>query len=766
MSWEDIVKEETSSLTVKRKLKRLLKILNSDIDDSAKVNQAKGYLNSYMKELWGDFVRFPPPAQFFDYLANNNLYPIIENIYKVKSKKSQGKAPIEKEIFPKFENVDSAEEFSEIFERDFNDQRRRILASVGPKGRDKQFESSAELYSTMWDRLSKFLREKGVVRSRPKSEREIIESFIENPKDYKKFYDYIKGKTSSDKTSAIKNLKADTLGEDRLGILLEIMNKNYTGGQKPSVEEFYTDDFPYFDYVALEITMTRITDSRKAPEGWEIQRNLAGDNTDFVKFVKILGKNDSEIKDKVARRKMIEELRDSIVELEEKKRKTGKDTEVFTSVPKDKQIQYETTINYPLMYEILVQSDKNLTKKTLNLADALEIKLELKEQSEDERISAYFDSINDRQGVVNKNLLLDIRREPTVKLFFGVNSNSRTFPPHPSIEKILTKGLSVAIDDAVADSLISEKDYLLSVKRAGTNIDDANEKQRIKEERREKLENIKFYDKKTLILLFAGVRSGRVDDEFEEYVKYLKDNDIDTDTDITSSDFNDIGEKLVLNATKTKLATSNTTLQNKLDKDLQLMFEDYRVNEEKDLEDDNILIYNPSTKTVSIKGNEEGMTDEELRLDEQEGDRDTTFAKAEERALYSLVKTVELLALNEDDIKYKGELSQGDIFSYGFVLAQNLLNKDYDQDADKLEELRKEDASTNNQELVAKIKELAAKVNKDLEQLKGEFVAELDRKLKDIVESRGKYKSLYYTDAGQKLISIMVRNNLLNRGKK
>tara|TARA_B100000963_G_scaffold47498_1_gene35789 strand:- start:1125 stop:1280 length:156 start_codon:yes stop_codon:yes gene_type:complete len=51
MTWEDIVKEETSSLTVKRKVRRLLKILNSDIDDSAKVNQAKGYLNSYMKEL-------------------------------------------------------------------------------------------------------------------------------------------------------------------------------------------------------------------------------------------------------------------------------------------------------------------------------------------------------------------------------------------------------------------------------------------------------------------------------------------------------------------------------------------------------------------------------------------------------------------------------------------------------------------------------------------------------------------------------------------
>ena len=51
MSWEDIIKEDISSLTVKRKLKRLLKILNNNIDNSAKVNQAKGYLNSYMKEL-------------------------------------------------------------------------------------------------------------------------------------------------------------------------------------------------------------------------------------------------------------------------------------------------------------------------------------------------------------------------------------------------------------------------------------------------------------------------------------------------------------------------------------------------------------------------------------------------------------------------------------------------------------------------------------------------------------------------------------------
>ena len=124
------------------------------------------------------------------------------------------------------------------------------------------------------------------------------------------------------------------------------------------------------------------------------------------------------------------------------------------------------------------------------------------------------------------------------------------------------------------------------------------------------------------------------------------------------------------------------------------------------------------------------------------------------------------MSLVKRDIKFTGKLTQADLFEYGFILSQDLLDKDYDADKEKLEGLREEDSSTNNEELVSEIKQFAAKLDNDLKQLKKEFVGELDRKLQDIVESRGRYKKLYGTDAGQKLISIMVRNNLLNRGKK
>lgn len=711
-------------------------------------------------------MRFPPPAQFFDYLANNKIYPIIEDIYKVKSKESQGKVPIEKEIFPKFANVDDADGFREVLEREFNDQRRRVLAAVGPKGREKQYESSAELYSTMWDRLSKFLEEKGVARSRPKPEREIIESFIENPKNYKKFYEYIKSKTSSD---TIKNLKKDNLGRDRLGILLEIMQKNYTGSSPPTLEEFYTDDFPYFNYVALEISMTRISDDKKAPEGWEIQRNLAGDDADFVKFTKILRNDAKEITDAKERRKLIGQLRDAIVEMTEKDVKIGEDEVMEAYVPKDKQIQYQSTINYPLMYEILVQSDKKLTTKTLNLTTASETNLELKEGSDDEKISAYFDVMEDRDGVISKILLFSIREEAILPYFSKAKGSSKYFPPHRSLEKILTKGLSSAISDVVADSVITEKGFIVSKERSRKIKFKGEELQRIKEERRKLLQDIKIYDKKTLLTLFNGARTGRVKKKFAKYGKYITEsNQIDLNTDIFSGNFGDIGEKLVPLSEATAYATSNKALQNTLDRDLQLMFEDYRVNDDEYLEENNRLFFDNATKTVSLRAGTK-LEDNQSPLDEQEGDKDTTFAKAEERALYSLVKSVEkgeLLSLVKRDIKFTGKLTQADLFEYGFILSQDLLDKDYDVDKEKLEELREEDSSTNNEELVSEIKQFVAKLDNDLKQLKKEFVGELDRKLQDIVESRGRYKKLYGTDAGQKLISIMVRNNLLNRRKK
>ena len=717
-------------------------------------------------------MRFPPPAQFFDYLANNKIYPIIEDIYKVKSKESQGKVPIEKEIFPKFANVDDADGFREVLEREFNDQRRRVLAAVGPKGREKQYESSAELYSTMWDRLSKFLEEKGVARSRPQSARETIETFIENPKDYQKFYDYIRktiGDSESSKGKNVENLKVRILGEDRVGILLEIMQKNYTGSSPPTLEEFYTDDFPYFNYVALEISMTRISDDKKAPEGWEIQRNLAGDDADFVKFTKILRNDAKEITDAKERRKLIAQLRDAIVEMTEKDVKIGENEVMEAYVPKDKQIQYQSTINYPLMYEILVQSDRKLTTKTLKLTTALETSLELKGGSDDEKISAYFDVMEDRDGVISKILLFSIREEALLPYFSKAKGSSKYFPPHRSLEKILTKGLSSAISDVVADSIISEKGFISSKERSKKIKFKGEELQRIKEERRKLLQDIKIYDKKTLLTLFNGARTGRVKKKFAKYGKYITEsNQIDLNTDIFSGNFGNIGEKLVPVSEATAYATSNKTLQNTLDKDLQLMFEDYRVNDDEDLEDNNRLFFNNATKTVSLRAGTK-LEDNELSLDEQEGDKDTTFAKVEERALYSLVKSVEkgeLLSLVKGDIKFTGKLTQADLFEYGFILSQDLLDKDYDADKEKLEELRKEDSSTNNEELVSEIKQFAAKLDNDLKQLKKEFVGELDRKLQDIVESRGRYKNLYGTDAGQKLISIMVRNNLLNRGKK
>ena len=49
MSWEDSIRKESSFYT-KRKLRKLLEILESDMDDFSKVAQAKGFIESMLKE--------------------------------------------------------------------------------------------------------------------------------------------------------------------------------------------------------------------------------------------------------------------------------------------------------------------------------------------------------------------------------------------------------------------------------------------------------------------------------------------------------------------------------------------------------------------------------------------------------------------------------------------------------------------------------------------------------------------------------------------
>ena len=50
MSWEDTIKKE-SKFDTKRKLKDLLKILESDMDDFSKVGYAKGFVEGMLTKM-------------------------------------------------------------------------------------------------------------------------------------------------------------------------------------------------------------------------------------------------------------------------------------------------------------------------------------------------------------------------------------------------------------------------------------------------------------------------------------------------------------------------------------------------------------------------------------------------------------------------------------------------------------------------------------------------------------------------------------------
>lgn len=68
MSWEDSIKKESKFYT-KRKLKRLLNILESDMDDFSKINTAIGFVNGMIKQIddWGiTMTRCKLLDQWFD----------------------------------------------------------------------------------------------------------------------------------------------------------------------------------------------------------------------------------------------------------------------------------------------------------------------------------------------------------------------------------------------------------------------------------------------------------------------------------------------------------------------------------------------------------------------------------------------------------------------------------------------------------------------------------------------------------------------------
>ena len=711
-------------------------------------------------------MKFPPTDFFFPFLAQESQYNTFKDIYKVKpkGKKGQNKNAIEKEIFSKFTGVETADEFRDVLEKNFNEQRLLILESVGPRGRSPEYETSQELYSTLWERLDKLMTEKGIVRSRPKKDDDIIDEFIKNPQNYSDFYDFIKkkvGNNPSSKEQNIRNLKNRVIGKDRVGILLETMRKNYSSEVPKSAVQFYDDDFRFFDYVLLEFEISGVPVAAKSPEGWEKTPKTAEGSVIFSKILKI---DDAKITNRQERTKLIDSLRQKILEMRQKEKKIGEDETMFVSLPKYGQGRERVAVNYSLMYEILIKNDRTLSTKKTKLVPELETKLVLTNLTDNEKIRAYFDAIDERTGVVTKILLFDIDGEPTVSYFFNATKQSTRFPPHLSIEKILIEGFSKAITDLNADKVITEKNYLVARQR-DVGEKTGEELTKLKEERFSKLKGVKFYDKKLLKKLFNGLRTNRINTGKQNLLKYAdyieSDGRINLNNEIFDGDFKSISVKLVPDATKNLFATTNKTLQNKIEKDLEKLFDMYEIREDEFLSDTESIIFDTLDNTVKARSD---VRDSDSAIGEESVGK-SPFSKSEEKALYDLVLSVEegeLLQLNRRDIKHE-DIQLGNLFEYGVILSQDLLGKDYNTEADQLEELRKKDKTTKNEELVSKIKDLAAQVDKDLDELKNEFISELDRKLKDIVDSRGKYKSLYNTDAGQKLIQIMVRKKLLNR---
>ena len=683
-------------------------------------------------------VAFPPTRSFFVYLAVDGLYNMFKDIYS--SKKTEGSNIIntEKEIFSKFSNVTNVNQFEEVFEREFNDQRQKILADYGPNSENPQYETREELYSTLWERLNKFLEEKGEKRTRVGDLEKNVKNFTKNPdkKEFQEaFFNSIRDRIENSpntKKKTFSNLRDELKKIKTYNVLGQIMRTKFIKTENPpKYEDFKQKEYEYFNFAVINILINNMIKGSKArlkKNGWEVEEKVDNEWTKISKVFNVR-ELDSQFVNKAKN-----EVKNLVLDTKQVRRKTDKNIVVEQPRPvweveqdgKKIPIEIQVGIDFSPLWELLIKGDMQYkTEKFDVIVEEMETVVQIVEQSDEEKIEKYLEVLKLREGPpVEPYIIFNLKEAKSIGTFY--KKDGKYVDIHPMLEDILLKDASIAMREARANSILSldawvesrrlDKEYGLSrqevkaMRRKEVQSKQEDEEQKnqtavasqkynqILDERQKILRDAISYEEKTLVKLFNEVKRGRVEEEnLQVYGNYLKDKkgkddetQIDLENDLFSALIADIDKKLVYNPKSGIFTTSNKTLQKEINEDLT------EILISSELDDNNML----QVEDGVIKMTPNVLGEVETNLEDYEV-QTTKLGKPEFDGLFLIVQDIAKknqktmseglteqektkgidiedkleYILDRAEHKYTGKLDLMDAFEYAFDMSQTFIVK-------------------------------------------------------------------------------------------
>ena len=746
-------------------------------------------------------MRFPPAINFFFQLAADETYNIFKDIYSSKKTKGANILEIEKKIFSKFSDVTNVNQFEDVFEREFNDQREKILLVFGPNSKNPRFKTRDELYSTLWERLDKFLEEKGEKRTRVGSFEEIIDNFIENSQEKKNqdaFFGFIKnriGNSPSKENEAIKKVRDEIKNLEKSNILREIMIRDFSSGKKPDIEEFKSNPYKYFNYGALILLINNVQRGSKnklQKLGWKYETSPSKyiQLTKIIDVSKLKETNETITRGKDKPPNLVKEeikaVKEAALKVATIKRKTGQvEGKEFASRPKmvntvkidgketKISIDIQAKIDKSPLYELFVSRDNTYKSEKFDLIiDEMEGNVEINSSADDEKIKNYLQVLDIREGASHKLILFDLDEARSKGNFF--RDDGKYVKPHPMLEEILLEDASKAIEGATKQISMNsylEKERVKYNDGAKAEItrkdikdmlnDPKKQSTQVKEwlrQYKELEENGKSYDGDMLIKLFNLVRSGRVSGKrVQKYGDYLvkekeKGYEISLDNDMFTGDMAEADKKLVKIAKEGDsdiYITTNVGLRRELNQDL-----DEIISKAESLDGHELVM--GSSKIISSKNVKKlGLEDDEVLGDEIETKKIiSNFDKPEEEALYQML--INTVSKNNKIKEANKKLVEGEQVDLEVVLDEDIkFSKLSPKDAFQYAFHLAKEFIGGQEQYDSKIEKIEESAEKDLSMENEDLVNSIKDLAGEIVEDLKPLKAMFVKGLNQKLQDIV-----------
>ena len=740
-------------------------------------------------------MKLPEPNIFFYMLADDAQYNKFKDIFTRDKGADKGRGSkrnlniesAKKEVFSKFENAQNVNDFEEILENDFEDQYDTLVLMYGEGGSNPKYGNFDKTLSVLWNRLEKLLNESVRVKTTPDKDKQIIDSFINNYKNkevqdafFRRMEQVVEKSTDDTRSKVIKNFRT-SISYEKQAKIVDILDKNFGKNKPSSLDEFYNNDTPYFNYFTLEYYFYDPKPPQDNLGGWEQtgeNLKLKGDSRNLTRYSMLF---EVETDTKEQEKNLVRAL-------------FGETTQIVGIIQ-----------NYSLLYEIFKKSDTRLKVQKLKNIKFQQERFVVKQMSDDDKIKKYLELMSKRTGVSPLDMAITIgaggKEEKILKQARGggfFRQDGKYADVHPIIENLLLEDLSSVIQKVGRETLLDDKvittiltrDLQDKLKQGGTITDEqVREKQmELTNKLQQQTENKRgIYFSKEMLEEFLEV--ARTTEELKNSKK-TKDQEAASLGDFIKNGKIQLGGDSIFEGATSKMMeklvpveiqgvdyyiTFNESLQRKLSIALPVISK--IKGKEVVLDKETQMVGFPDGKGTEVKFSRQSLQEGTFAKFEKEVE--IKFPKEIDRVIFDYVRTTGEIIIDVDDEgketknsifsenpapnytegkrdftedfqNYTTNISKKEALAFAVWIAKLYLNKDYSSLLNKIDEARK-DLKLDNADLVNSIGSFGSRLENDLKQLKPLVVKKIDEKLNEVANRSGKFSKILKTKKGQRL---------------